>query len=236
MKTFGIALALSAVVACGGATTSSTSTSSAQDGGAGINPPPSPGPNPTPGPGPAPGPSVLTLASLDDACDGNAALTGRAIVAALKAEYDATYTPIGGGASAPLVLKVSYTDGAITCHPAVHQAPGIGAPDVLAWLELTAAIELTTGDGTFAEKLPAQIARRYGNALELSTRMPVESVKGTFTPAIMSGFDKLSIGIFGNLQPAGTTDGDVQQYGEISKPPPPGQVNPGTTTGVGAWK
>jgi hypothetical protein len=234
MKTFGIALALSAVVACGGATTSSTSAASTQDGGTDNHPQPSPGPNPTPGP--APGPSVITLASLDDACDGNAALTGRAVVAALKAEYDATYTPIGGGTSTPLVLKVSYTDGAITCHPAIHQAPGIGAPDTLAWLELTVAIELTTGDGTFAEKLPAQIARRYGNALELSTRVPVEDVKGTFTPAIMAGFDKLSIGIFGNLQTAGTTDGNVQQYGEISKPPPPGQVNPGTTRGVGAWK
>ena len=66
--------------------------------------------------------------------------------------------------------------------------------------------------------------------------VPVADVKGTFTPAAMPGFDVIRVGIGGSLMPAGTTSGNVQQFGSKSAVPPPGQVNPSVTQPVGSWK
>jgi len=77
---------------------------------------------------------------------------------------------------------------------------------------------------------------RVGDALELSVEVPVADVKGTFTPAAMPGFDVIRVGIGGSLMPAGTTSGNVQQFGSKSAVPPPGQVNPSVTQPVGSWK
>jgi hypothetical protein len=105
-----------------------------------------------------------------------------------------------------------------------------------AWIELTAAMDFSTADGLFAEKRAAQVARRFGDALELSATAPAAEIKGTFTPAAMPGFDVISVGFGGSLLADGSTSGNVQQFGAKSAPPPPGQVNPGVTQPVGSWK
>lgn len=178
-------------------------------------------------------PAAYPLATPDEVCDGVAGLTGAALLAAMKAEYTATFTPRTGSASA-LSIKLKYEGGAIVCHRAFKSNGG--APDMPAWIELTAAMDFSTADGLFAEKRAAQVARRFGDALELSATAPAAEIKGTFTPAAMPGFDVISVGFGGNLLADGSTSGNVQQFGAKSAPPPPGQVNPGVTQPVGSWK
>lgn len=178
-------------------------------------------------------PAAYPLATPDEVCDGVAGLTGAALLAAMKAEYTATFTPRTGSASA-LSIKLKYEGGPIVCHRAFKSNGG--APDMPAWIELTAAMDFSTADGLFAEKRAAQVARRFGDALELSATAPAAEIKGTFTPAAMPGFDVISVGFGGNLLADGSTSGNVQQFGAKSAPPPPGQVNPGVTQPVGSWK
>ncbi|HQY61825.1 MAG: hypothetical protein IPQ09_03155 [Myxococcales bacterium] len=178
-------------------------------------------------------PPTYPLATPDEVCDGVPGLTGAALIAAIKPEYAATFTPRTGSSSA-LSIKLKYEGGAIVCHRAFKSMGG--APDMPAWIALTAAMDFSTADGLFAEKRAAQVSRRFGDALELSVEVPVADVKGTFTPAAMPGFDVIRVGIGGSLMPAGTTSGNVQQFGSKSAVPPPGQVNPSVTQPVGSWK
>mgnify|MGYP003593895466 CR=1 FL=1 len=177
--------------------------------------------------------AAYPLATPDEVCDGVPGLTGAALIAAMKAEYTATFTPRTGSPSA-LSIKLKYEGGALVCHRAFKSNGG--APDMPAWIELTAAMDFSTADGLFAEKRAAQVARRFGDALDLSATAPAAEIKGTFTPAAMPGFDVISVGFGGSLLSDGSTSGNVQQFGAKSAPPPPGQVNPGVTQPVGSWK
>ena len=175
------------------------------------------------------------LKTQDELCDGVAGLTGVSLIGALKAEYNATFTPRAGSPSA-LSIKLKYDGGEIKCHPAFNPGPGVGAPSMPAWIEVTVVMGFDTVDGLFAEQRNAQVARRFGDALELSTTLPIADVKGTFKALDMPGFDLISVGIGGSLKADATTTGNIQQYGAKSATPPPGQVNPGVTQNVGTWK
>jgi hypothetical protein len=175
------------------------------------------------------------LKTQDELCDGVAGLTGASLIGALKAEYNATFSPRTGSASA-LSIKLKYDAGEIKCHPAFNPGPGVGAPSMPAWIEVTVAMGFDTVDGLFAEQRNAQVSRRFGDTLELSSTLPLADVKGTFKALDMPGFDLISVGIGGSLKADTTTTGTIQQYGAKSAAPPPGQVNPGVTQNVGTWK
>lgn len=184
----------------------------------------------------APAPrQAYPLATPDELCDGVAGLNGSAVLSAMKAEYTALFTPRTGTPS-PLTIKLKYEGGAILCHPAFVPGPGMGAPSMPAWIEITVALDFGTADGVFAEKRKAQVARRFGDTLELSTTVPMGEVQGSFKALDMPGFDVLSVGIGGTLKTDASTTGNVQQFGAKSAPPPPGQVNPGLTQPIGSWK
>lgn len=177
--------------------------------------------------------TTYPLTTPDEVCDGVPGLTGASLVAAMKAEYTATFTPRSGAATA-LSIKLKYEGGAMVCHRAFISNGG--APNMPAWVELTAAMTFQTADGLFAEERPAQVARHSSDVLELSSEAPVADLKGTFTPAAMPGFDVIRVGFGGSLKADASTTGNVQQLGSKSAPPPPGQVNPGLTQPVGSWK
>ncbi len=189
------------------------------------------GPRADSGPGPS---ASFPLASLDDTCDGVATLTGRSLVRLLAVKYDATYTPRTGAAT-PLEMKVKYEGGAIVCFP--HFKSNGGAPDMPARIELAIRVDFETDDGTFKEDFDGKITSRFGGTtLDLSASLPIARVKGRYVATPMPGFDKIDLGIGGTLGPGSATSGNVMQWGTISAPPQPGQINPGKTEPAGSWK
>lgn len=173
------------------------------------------------------------LPSLDAACDGNASLTGRAIVSALKPKYTATYAPIMGGLDGgptPLTLTISYTNGEVRCYPAWKSCDQCGAPDRPAYVEVIVSAHLTTGDGTFDEAFAPTLDSRFS----FNGSVDVTSVKGAFKPAIAGTWDKHYVMFGGSLDnPTATTTGNASEQASSMGS---GGVGMGVARGIGSWK
>jgi hypothetical protein len=154
-------------------------------------------------------------------------------VNALLPRYEATFSYIGQGTPTPLTIDVSYTNGTITCH--THWTCKCGAPDIPAWIEVTAKAKLATKDGTFNESFDAQIALRfYANGLELSGSVPIASLGGTYKPLIGGTWSTHAVAFGGQLRSAadaggpGTTTGSATEQASNS--------GMGQAIGIGDWK
>jgi hypothetical protein len=176
-------------------------------------------------------PTYTVLSSLDAPCDGNAKLTGRAIVDAVKAKYTATYTPIASDAgSTPLTLTFTYASGEARCYPLLKSCDMCGAPDRPAYVEVVFAAHLDTMDGTFNESFDAAM----NSSFSFQGTVPVASVKGSFKPAIGGTWDRHDVSFSGQVSssPLGTQGSASEQAATMGS----NGVGMGQVKGVGNWK
>jgi hypothetical protein len=172
---------------------------------------------------------VAPLASLDDACDGQPALTGRSISDALQPSYAATYIAQGLAMGTALTITTTYEGGEILCHPQISSCSMCGAPDVPAYIELRVATHFQTADGTFAERFTASVV----SGLFLQGQIAIDQIQGSFRPAIGGVWDTHQVSFGGDLSVSGTTEGSVvEQASRVLS----GGTTMGQTLGAGAWK
>lgn len=163
------------------------------------------------------------LGSLDETCEG--VVTGRQVLA-IEETYTATFEYIDGTPSTDLFLAFEYADGTILCHPAIPAPPGSGAPDRPAYLEVEVAAEISTADGAFADNVTATLTGYGPGTTELSARLDVATLAGTYEPRLM---DLVSHGItFGGQIMGLSTSGSAVENGTRAS-------GVGETIGVGSW-
>jgi hypothetical protein len=169
---------------------------------------------------------VVKLATLDDPCDGQSALTGRSILDLLLSSYAATYTAQGATTGTALTITTTYQAGDILCHPHFSSCAQCGAPDMIAYIELEVATTFSTADGTFAESFTARV--RSPGGLSLQGYVAIDQLHGSFHPAIAGSWDTHQVSFGGDLGSTGATQGSVVE--QVSR------SNMGQTLGAGAWK
>ena len=143
------------------------------------------------GAGAADGGRTFPLSSLDDVCDGNASLTGRAVLAKVSMPTKATLAYyMKGDAAAPMptlyTLDVAYAGGTIIC--TTHGPPlGNEGPPVIASIQIAVVVGFKTEDGAFAETGFDGTLSSSGTSPSLSASESLSSIKGTYTPTTMTG-------------------------------------------------
>lgn len=166
------------------------------------------------------------LASLDESCEG--IVTGREILDAIAETYVATFEYIDGSPSTQLTFTFTYDGGTLLCHPAVPAPPGSGAPDRPAYLDVSVTAGIATADGAFAETTTASLtAYAPGTAVELATRLDVDSLTGTYEPRLTEVTASHGINFGGQLE-GSSTSGTAIENGTRS-------TGVGETIGVGSW-
>jgi hypothetical protein len=153
------------------------------------------------------------LASLTEDCFG---VTGAEVLASAMSEYDTTLTynsnEPNGGATTPLVLKVSYAGGTITCNPPYSSGPS--GPDSGPHVTLAVAVDFNTSDGAFAEHFAATIDGFSTDSATLSASEPEGAIVGSYDPNLPALTD-VTIALDGSF--AGTTThGNVTKRGQKS--------------------
>lgn len=231
-----IALFAISLAACGGTVSSGASSGTSSQGGSSSGDPgtvpPSTGVSGSSSGSSSGGITSTQLATLDEVCDGDLALRGRAILAKLAAEYTPTFFPLNSAVGTPAKLSIQYEGGTITCRKADAGNTG-GAPSRPAALELVVRISLTTDDGELNETMDGTLTGQAGGYLGYNGALPAAAKVGSIALVSMPGFD-VAISVGGNIDAVkNTANGSVMQQG---KKAPANGVGMGQVQGLGTLK
>ena len=164
------------------------------------------------GAGTGSGGAPYTLASLDEPCGPNG-ITAQDALANVAPEYTATLTPVQEGQPTTAVIRIEYSDGALTCHPPF--STGETGPEVSEQVELIVSFAFTTEDGAFAEQVSASLFGGLGAFATVEAAIPADQIQGTYDPN-MPGLYDVAVGFGGQFDSAGTT-GTVTKSGKKSE-------------------
>jgi len=163
----------------------------------------------------------MALPSLDAGCLGMADLTGQAVLDALRPEYTATYTPVGGGTPTALTIRTQYDHGAASCHPSACDECPPG------WVQVEVQIDFVTADGLFNETFTTPVELSPGgDTLSWDPVVPATDIKGTYKPTLV-GHPTVDLS-FGGTFSGSSTSGLVEQQASNG--------GGGSVAGAGTWK